>query len=84
MKDERAIAGVRRADHPHRRNAAKSPAMRICWRRRATYEIIAALAAFRLSAFTITAMPVLFPVPFLESSADLPTFTPAAAAARRP
>ncbi|MFP3794863.1 hypothetical protein [Paraburkholderia sp. SIMBA_027] len=86
-------AHVRRADgwnRRHRPNAAKSAAMRICWRTRATYEIIAALAArrsplaaFRFSAFTITAMPVLFHLPLFESFADLLTFVPAAAA-RRP
>ncbi|WP_321869222.1 hypothetical protein [Paraburkholderia tropica] len=79
-------AHVRRADgwnRRHRPNAAKSAAMRICWRTRATYEIIAALAAFRFSAFTITAMPVLFHLPLFESFADLLTFAPAAAA-RRP
>ncbi|MBB3001580.1 hypothetical protein FHX57_003937 [Paraburkholderia tropica] len=38
---------------------------------------------FRFSAFTITAMPVLFHLPLFESFADLLTFVPAAAA-RRP
>ncbi|WP_321781955.1 hypothetical protein [Paraburkholderia sp. J94] len=62
--------------------AAKSAAMRNGWRTRATYEIIAALAAFRLSAFMMTAMPVLSAAYFVELSLFI-LATPATAAARR-